>query len=259
LDAWLPQARETGSEILLVGPIDRTVPHPAHVVFVEDDDIFRLRLAGIEAATGDVVFLGEDHALPSANWCESVIRAHAERPDVPGLLGSLVNATEQTRGGRANFLWFAAPFQPPIVVSDRPPPASAITFKRTVLQQSHGRPGHAETVLLPRLWAEGLVAIDDSIVLYHYQDHGIPWSIRNAFHSARSSYGYARHGHKRSDRIRHARWCLLNWPKRLSRDARRTANDPLDLVAVRVFAAAAAIGGAVGSVAGPGSSPRRVA
>jgi hypothetical protein len=259
LDALLPQARQTSSEILLVGPIIQQVPDPARVLFVEDDDMYRLRLAGIEAATGAVVAIGEDHSIPSTDWCESIIRAHAQRPDIPCVAGSLVNATAQTLAGRTNFLSFAAPFQPPVASSDRPPPVSAVTFKRAVLEDSCGHPGHAETVLLPRLWSEGRAAVDDSIVVYHYQDHGIRWSIVNAFHSARASYGYARQGQRWSKRIRQTRWCLRNLPIVPLREARRAADNWLDLALVRVYAVSAAIGGAVGSLTGPGASPRRVA
>lgn len=260
LRGLLPQAAATGTEVLLVGRIGRPAPDGVRPVEIDDDDIFRLRLAGLESATAKVVAIGEDHAVPRPDWCAAVIRAHRERPEVPCMIGCLVNATDKTRSGRCNFLSFAAPFQPPMSeVPHRPSPISAVSIKSGVLTESFGRPGHFETILIPRLFRDRQVAADDRIVIDHYQDHGMTWAIANAFHSARASYGYANQGHPSSQRARVARWSLANWPRLLVHEARTSSPGRVDLAFVQMMALAAGVGGAVGSLRGPGRSPLKVA
>jgi hypothetical protein len=260
LAGLLPQARRTGAEVLLVGPIRAPVPDPARAVHVDSADIFRLRLAGIEAARGEVVAIGEDHAVPQPDWCAATIRAHAEHPDAPAIVGCLVNITDTTLSGRGNFLSFAAPFAPPMPeLPQRPPPGSAISFKRSVLEEARGRVGYFETVLMPRLSDEGRLVADDRILVDHRQDQGIAWSIANAFHSARASYGYASRDLAASERARRARWSAVRWTPRLLREARAAGSSRRELAMVAVVSTAAGVGGAVGSVFGPGRSPQLVA
>jgi hypothetical protein len=260
LEALIPQALETGTEVIAVGPVSASPGEPVRVVTVLDPDLYRLRLAGLEAARGDVVAMGEDHAVPRSDWCAAVIRAHQERPEVQCVIGALANATDQTLNGRANFLSFAAPFEPPLrALPDRPPPTSAVTIKRGALSESLGRPGHFESILFPRLFEAGQVEADNRIVIDHYQDHGLGWSIVNAFHSARGSYGYATRELSVSERLGQARWSITNWPRRLFGEARLASTKKLDLTMVALMTTAAGVGGAVGSLMGPGRSPRKVA
>src|SRR5262249_45304077 len=146
-------------------------------------------------ARGAIVAIGEDHAVPRPGWCEAVIRAHAERPEAPAIVGCLVNATDATVAGHANFLAFAAPWQPPMptLPPKRPPPSSTLSLKRSALEGIEDEaPGWFEAGLLPALFEEGRLVADDRIVVDHHQDHGGLWSVVNAFHSARSSYGFER-------------------------------------------------------------------
>jgi len=264
LEALLPQARRTGSEVLVVGPVDGDAPDPLRVVRVEDRDIFRLRLVGIQEARGEIVAIGEDHAVPREDWCEAVLRAHAEHPDVPAIAGCLVNATDGTVSGRGNFLAFAAPFQPPMpeLPPRRPPPLSTLSLKREALGGLDGQLGRFEATLVPRLFAEGGMVADDRIVVDHHQDHGFAWAIVNGFHGARSAYGYLRSELSWAERLRQARWSIANWPRRILRDARHAChqrgNRP-ELALVILVGIGVGVGGAVGSIAGPGRSPTRVA
>jgi hypothetical protein len=61
------------------------------------------------------------------------------------------------------------------------------------------------------------------------------------------------------DRVQLARWSLLNWPKRMMREARARTTDPRDLGAVALIAGGCTVGAVVGSLAGPGRSRARVA
>jgi hypothetical protein len=258
----VPQLRETGAEAVVVGRASGPAPAGVRVVTVDDDNIYRLRLLGLQAARGEVAAVGEDHAVPRPGWCAAVIRAHAEQPEAPAIAGCLVNATDRTVSGRGNFLAFAAPYAPPMpaLPALRPPPISALSFKRAALS-GVGEIGEIEADLIPRLFAEGRMGSDDRIVLDHYQDHGSLWAVRNSFHSARSSYGYAAAGDDRAQRLATARWSLANWPRRLFREARESdgAAARRDLALVACVATAAGVGGAMGALAGPGRSPERVA
>lgn len=265
LNAMLPQARRTGAEMLIVGPVEGPAPESARLVRVDDGDIFRMRLAGLKEARGEIVAIGEDHAILRPDWCEAVLRAHAERPDALAIVGCLVNATDRTLGGRANFLGFAAPFQPPMpeLPPLRPPPLSTLSLKRETLAELDGVLGRFETMLVPRLFADGRMVADDRIVVDHHQDHGVIWAIVNAFHGARSAYGYLRTQLGMRERLSQARWSLANWPRRILGEAREaTRGEPggrAELAIVALVATAVGVGGAVGSLAGPGRSPRRVA
>jgi hypothetical protein len=261
-DALMPQARRAGAEVLAVGPIDDPGIEGVRVLRIDDDNIYRLRLLGLQAARGDVVAIGEDHAVPRPGWCEAVIHAHAEHPGAAAVVGCLHNATRATVAGRANFLAFAALCAPPEPDLHRPPPASALSFKRAALAGLDGRLGRFEAEVIPELFESGEMAVDARVVVDHHQDHGVLWSVINAFHSARASYGYAARGARR-ERLRVARWSVANWPVRLVREARRAAareaRGAIDFVAVAAIAVAAGLGGAVGLLAGPGRSPSRVA
>lgn len=266
LDELLPQLHATGSEAVVAGPVGGASPDPrVRLVHVDDQDLFRLRLAGVEAARGEVVAIGEDHAMPRPGWCEAVIRAHAEQPDAPAVAGCLANATAATLGGRANFLAFAAPYEPPMpaLPHRRPPPLSALSFKRSALEEVHGDLGRLETVLVPRLFGEGRIAADDRIVVDHHQDFGILRASANSFDAARSAYGYVRRRLTREERVRQARWALANAPRRTLGEAREAARlgrgGRPELAVVAMVAGANATGAALGSLFGPGRSPDRVA
>jgi hypothetical protein len=261
LASLLPQAHATGTEVLVVGRSERAAPAGVRLVRVDDDNIFRLRMAGIHAARGAVVAMGEDHAVPRPDWCEAVIRAHEERPDIPAIAGCLVNATTRTVGGRGNFLAFAAPYQPPMpeLPGRRPPPLSALSVKREALAEVDDALGRFEAVLVPRLFAEGQMVADDRIVVDHYQDHGLLWPIGNGFHGARAAYGYLCAQQGAPDRLRQARWSLANWPRRLLGEARGRTQSRSDLALVALVGIGVGVGGAVGALAGPGRSPHRVA
>jgi hypothetical protein len=262
LDGLLPQARRTGTEVLVVGRVEGPSPDEAvRLVPLADDNIFRQRLVGIREARGAIVAMGEDHAVPRPDWCEAVLRAHAELPDIPAIAGCLVNATDRTLGGRGNFLGFAAPFQPPMprLPGERPPPLSALSFKSESLAGLDDMLGRFEAILVPAMFSEGRMVADERIVVDHYQDHGIVWPVVNGFHGARSAYGYMRAAIGPRERLRQARWSISNWPRRIFGEARAAADGRAELALAALVGTAVGVGGAVGALSGPGRSPDRVA
>ena len=138
LEALTPGADEAGAEVVVAGDSDGAEPacDPVRAISSTEADILALRKLGIEAARGEVVAIGEDHAVPRSDWCEAVLRAHAEHPEAAAIVGCLVNATDATLAGRANFLAFASAWQPPMpaLPPDRPPPSSTLSFKRDALE-----------------------------------------------------------------------------------------------------------------------------
>jgi|GEM_PF-3408081 len=264
----LPLAARVGAELVVVGDVGAATPPDERVrlVHLPSTDILALRRRGVEEARGEVVAIGEDHAIPRPDWCEAVIRAHAEHPEAGAVAGCLVNATDATLAGRANFLAFAAPWQPPMptLPPGRPPPSSALSFKRRVLEPIGSEAtGWLEAALIPSLFAEGRMAADERVVVDHHQDHGSFWAIRNAYDSARASYGYERSSLPPARRREVARWALRNIPKRQRREAREGLSGMRMPVAeatvVALIGAAAGLGGAMGTLLGPGASPDRVA
>ena len=268
LEALTPSAKAAGAEVVVVGGGEGEEPpeEPVRVIPMPTADLLALRRRGLIEARGEVVAIGEDHAVPREDWCEAVIRAHAERPQVAVVVGCLVNATDSTVAGRVNFLSFAAPWQPPMetLPPGRPPPASALSFKRGALRGVESNPpGWLEANLMPSLFARGEMAADDRIVVDHFQDQGVVWSITNAFHGPRASYGAERARLTPADRRRVAWWAIRNIPARQRREAREGMRGArmtaMESTLIAVLGIAAALGGALGTMLGPGRSPNRVA
>jgi hypothetical protein len=265
IDALRPQAESAGLEVIISGGPPADAPADWIRIFPsEDKDILRLRLRAIQEARGEIIAIGEDHAVPTADWCAAVLRAHEENPSAPAIVGCLANATDSTTAGRANFLAFAAPWQPPVdsLYPERSPPSSAVSYKRETVADIH-EPGDLEMAVLLGLHGSGSLVADGRVVLDHHQDHGIRWSVRNGFDNTRCLCGYASRSMSRRQRLRSVRTTVPNLLRRPMREARAgRRSDPgavRDLATVAIIALAAAIGGAAGIMLGPGASAERVA
>jgi hypothetical protein len=269
LQVLIPAAEAAAAEVVIVGDLEAVDQPPAdsvRLIHMPVTDKLLLHRRGLQEARGDVVAIGEDHAVPRPEWWSALIRAHGEHPEAAAVAGCLVNATNQTVAGRANFLAFAAAWQPPMpaLPSRRPPPCSALSFKRAALEGVGSEdPGWFEAELIPTLFAEGKIVADERVVVDHHQDHGSLWSIRNAFDSARSSYGYMRPRLSAAKRRRQARWVVRNIPRRLRAEAREGAEGTRlrapESALLTLIVLAAGLGAALGAMFGPGRSADRVA
>ena len=261
------QVEAVGGEIVVVDGSGERVPvtSPVRWIAMSDTNLLRLRSVAVRAARGAVVAVGEDHAVPRPGWCEAILRAHSEHPNAAAVAGCLVNATDRTVAGRANFVGFAAQYSPPMpsLPRQQPPPASTLSFKREALDELGDSTGRLESDLIPRLFREGRIAADDRIIVEHHQDKGILWSAQNAFASARAGYGYERLRREPAHRWDIVRWVLTRMPGVLWRDARdgceKTRYQRRDLPAVAVIQAGAIAGATLGTLIGPGRAPDRVA
>jgi hypothetical protein len=263
LDALVPQLRDVGGEVIVAcneAPADRGVG-PVVVRVSPDANVLSLRRLAFDAARAEVIAVGEDHAVPTPEWCRAVLRAHREHPDAPVVAGCLVNGTARTAAGRANFLGFAAPFMPPMRALDRPPPVSALSFKRRALLEAESGPGAIESVLVPRFFADGAMVIDDRIVVIHHQDHGLRWTLVNAYCNTRANYGYASR-QADFDRRTTIRWiatgmCARQWREAWA--ARHEFKGVAAAVLTAVVCLATTAGAFVGVLVGPGRAAERVA
>jgi len=259
LEAAAPRAREIGAEVVVAGgPPGEDPPAAVRHIPLADENMLRLRAVGIAEARGELIAIGEDHAFPRPEWWEAVIRAHAENPDAAGVVGCLVNATAETVAGRGNFLAFAALWQPPMpeLPTDRPPPMSAMSFKRWAVEDVDGVPGKLESLLVPAMFERGELVADERIVVDHYQDHGLAWSVRNGFHNSRCSYGYLGRAVGAKRRRETARWLLANRTRRTVAEARSNGSPGrVEMALVRLIGMAGTAGGIVGTFRGPGRSP----
>ena len=201
--------------------------------------------------------------MPGPGWVDAILRAHHQNPYAAMVVGCLVNATGATVVGRANFLTFAAPFTPPMkALPGRPPPYSAVSIKQRELEFPLVNAGDIESKLVPKLIEEGRAVCDDRIVAHHCQDHGVWWSVVNAFVNTRANYGYAHQGASRGHRNEVVRWiCSTLLTRQIGEvwAGRPMMRSPLDFVLGVVLSAATTLGALMGTVTGAGRAAERVA
>jgi hypothetical protein len=263
--AILPELRAAQGELVIVGFDGASLPVPpsgVRTIPVHDADMFRLRRRAVGEARGSIVAIGEDHSVPAPGWSGAVLRAHAEHPDVPAIVGCLVNGATASASARANFLAFAGPYVPPmpVVPEWRPPPLSTLSMKRDVLEALDERPGSLDG-LVNRLFERGRMTADDRIVIRHDQDLGVAGSIRNAFAVNRAAYGYATDRREPGRRYEVCRWVITHLPPMIWRTARAsqapTRSRRAELAMVAAIAGANTAGAVVGAFAGSGRAPER--
>lgn len=267
LAALVPQLRASRADAVVICGSGEAAPSGLEGgvtwIATEGRNLLELRQIAIEHARGVIIAFGEDHAVPGPGWVDAILRAHREHPYAAMVVGCLVNATDATVAGRANFLAFAAPFTPPMKnLPGRPPPFSTVSIKQRELEFPFVNSGDVESKLLPKLIDEGAAVCDDRIVAYHHQDHGTRWSVANAFVNARANYGYAHERDGRGRRNEVLRWiCSTLLPRQVGEvwAGRPTMRSPLDLVLGMVLSAATTLGALVGTVSGPGRAAERVA
>jgi hypothetical protein len=144
----------------------------------------------------------------------------------------------------------------------RPPPFSTVSIKQRELEFPFVNPGDIESELVPKLIEEGGAVCDDRIVVHHYQDHGVWWSMVNAFVNTRANYGYAHQGASRTRRNEVLRWICSRLLTRQIGEVwagRSMMRSPLDFALGVILSAATTFGAAVGTVTGPGRAAERVA
>ena len=271
LDRIAPQARPGEIEIIVAdgsaGGLDASAAGDVTWLRLPGRGAHELRLAGVAEARGDVVAITEDHCDVAPDWCAQVLAAHVRHSDAVAIAGPVTNGAAERFADRASFFLVHArnlPGHDDRPVNWFPPAGSNVSYKRPQIVCALQRPGDLELVVTPRLWAEGSLVLDASVVVAHSQSLGLGAHVANHFHSGRAHAGLVAERGIPARRRALAR-DALSFPRRLvgaalevgralpehSREIRRA------LPAMTLLASAATAGYLAG-IAGPGSSLRRL-
>lgn len=264
-----PQLAALGGQLVLVDGSPRgdavgpRLAAGATVVRAPGEDVFRLRMRGAQAATGDVVAFTEDHCVPDDAWAARIVAAHAAHPTTAAVAGATRNGSPDAWVDRANFLATFAPALPPLAPEPGPrvPPPNNVSIKAVALAEYELRPGLLELEIVPHLARVGHLVIDDGILVEHVQSHGRVGSVCVHFHNGRATTGLPVPPRRR-DVPRCLAESTLLIPRHLAATVRevwrrpgqrRAAGPALPWLAALLVAHAA--GQVVGALAGPGGSP----
>ena len=151
----------------------------------------RLRLAGIDRASGAIVALTEDHAIPAPGWAAALREAHAAGPG--RIIGGPVDqAPDQTAVSWGVYLYDYGRYRPPC-------PSGAVgqlsginvSYQRELLEACREEltDGLHEARLHGALLSRGeSLIMEPAAVVMQGKRHALGPSIRSAFHLGR---GYA--------------------------------------------------------------------
>jgi hypothetical protein len=126
------------------------------------------------------------------------------------------------------------------------------------------QPGDLELVVVPQLWAEGRLELDDKVVVARSQSMGVAEHVANHFHAARSHAGLVAERGAPAGRKALLRDAAA-FPGRLlcatlavGREVPRYRQEIRRLLPAMTVLALAATAGYLAGIAGPGASLRRL-
>lgn len=273
LEALAGQALEAGAEILVADGHGRGLPDGGAdgVRWLRQPgaNVFELRARAIAEARGEIVAMTEDHCRPARDWCEQIVRVHAEHREAAVIGGAVMNGA---RGlvDWANFFISNEPAMPP----ERGPWRAGITGQANVSYKRSALAGYPADPLDEGLFridleSRGLALNDPRVRVDHVQSLGLGGSCAIHFHDGRC-IGASRRSHYGHWRLRVEIVKDLMLPLRVPvatvrviaramrrhPSLRRTA--VLGLPWVAAMTAFHAAGELAGVVAGPGDSPARM-
>jgi hypothetical protein len=271
LDRLVPQARADDIEILVVDGSDRGLD-PAAAEQVRwlrfpHRGVHELRLLGLLEARGDVLAITEDHCHVAPDWCERVLSAHAERPDAVAIAGPVMNGASSRFMDRASFFLVHARNVPEHHGRPEdwfPPSGSNVSYKREQILPVAQRPGDLELVVTPQLWSQGLLELDENVIIAHSQSLSVAEHVVNHFHSGRAHAGLVAQRGAPAHRRALARDAMA-FPRRLlggtldvGRAVPRYRSEMRRVLPAMIALTMAAAAGYLAGTAGPGSSVRRM-
>jgi hypothetical protein len=271
LQRLVPQARAGDVEIIVADGsgrgLDAETAEQVTWLRCPGQGPHELRYRGLVEAGGDVLALTEDHCDVPPNWCRQMLCAHSRRPDAVAVAGTVSNGADGRLMDRASFLLVHGLNIPERNGRPRdwfPPTGSNVSYKRERLVPLVHRPGDLELAVTPRLWIEGSLILDESIVVAHSQSMGVARHLANHFHSARSHAGLVAERGVPSGRralVRDAMGLprnLLRPAVEAGREVAPSRSDMRRLVPAMTALACAATAGYLAGIAGPGASLRRL-
>jgi len=133
------------SEIIVVdcvGPevtklVNHKFPEIQIIPFESPKSLPDLRLAGIRAASGDIIAITEDHCIVPKDWFSSILQSHKRHEEAAAIGGSVDNAATNRLIDQAVFFCEYASFLSPLsegITHDLPGPN--VSYKREAIQQA---------------------------------------------------------------------------------------------------------------------------
>jgi Glycosyl transferase family 2 len=197
LDRLVPQASAGDVEILVAdgsesGGLPDVTDRSVRWLHYPGRGPHELRLHGLTEARGDVVAITEDHCDAAPDWWQQVLAAHPRHPDVVAVAGPITNGSTRHLMDRASFFLVHGQNLPGHASRPHdwfPPSGSNASYKRDRIDPLVQRPGDLELVVVPQLWAQGLLVLDERVVVAHSQSLGAAEHVINHFHAGRSHAG----------------------------------------------------------------------
>jgi hypothetical protein len=159
--------------------------------------VFELYSVALRAATGDVVALTEDHAMPRLGWVPAILRAHAEHPEAAAIGGAIENGSTRRLVEWASYFTTQGPHMAPL--GDREVAMTTneadVSYKRWALERHEPSTDLGfMAILFNRLLAESgeVLRVDDRIVVDHFETTGLRWTTSIHFHNGRTIAGFRR-------------------------------------------------------------------
>ena len=273
IDALVDQVRGVGGELIVLdasgmakpelGPPVRWLSKPSSM------SVFQLRQAAYGETRGNIVALTEDHCRVPSDWCEWILRQHADHPEAIAIGGAVDNGTRDHLVDWAAFFITQIPFVAPLDngPADRITGPANLSYKRAALERmpDHGSFGAIElfdSMTLRR--DDDVLLLDDSHPVLHDQSMGFGPTTAIEFHNGRTLGGYQRMRMDRRDWLRIAGFPVLPIYRSArtirmaltKRVPKATLAASLPMVVWLQYSAGA--GELLGYALGPGDSPRHL-
>lgn len=263
------------AEVVVADATDDATRHALHgrfpavrlLAFPRGTTIPALRAAALDASTGAIVAVTEDHCLPEPGWVEAIAALFADGAAVVG--GAVENGSTNRLVDWAVFLCEYARYMLPVPegpCADIPGVNAA--YRREILLRHRALldTGFWEGTVHPRLAAEGVPILSSPrLVVRHKKRFGFGYFLAQRYHYSRYYAGNRAAGWAAWKRLAAAAATPLLPPLlavRIARDVLRKRRHRAALVLsspiLGAFLAAWAVGEMVGSLAGAGDSLRRI-
>lgn len=187
LDSLMAEARAQAVEVIVADGSGGAPQNCAGVRWLSRPGatVFELRAAAIEAATGEIVAVTEDHVQVEDGYCREVLAAHAASP--AWMIGGVVKNGSRDPVGWASYFMSNVAALPPERGPWRAPLTGQanISYKRELLRRWPAE-RLQDASLRADLEARGLAHNDARFAVLHIQSLGVLGSARHHFHDGRS-------------------------------------------------------------------------
>lgn len=200
LSALNDQVAAVGGEVVVTDSSGNGLPEEyksdyptVRWISMPETPVFVLRGEAIQAAHGDIIASTEDHCVQASDWCESILRAHAERPDTLVIAGAVENGSTRYLIDWANYFMAFCGYAPPVRMQTRKAvPIANVSYKRRAFDdRTDFSPGWLDFDFHAQVLKQRLSEFDERIVVDHYHSHGLVGNVLGNYHNGRSTTGLA--------------------------------------------------------------------